>query len=507
MMKILAQLTVTFLSIGFTLLGAYVIYLYSAQTNVDEKIQIEGTEICTMMTRYPIKETSYFLEHSLLDEYKKRYPKLPYLELLGKIGHDLWQGIAFDSVDAKGRLVAFTEDNAKGPFLGRIFIWLLNQYHDMMSLGSFAKSHNKHLRIIEQYVPKTRLKSFPFGPYGVERWLEPSKQILTSVDFLLRFRHMLFQDLKQYLDKGSGSHRDIDFDGWLDEITTSFRRFDTHIARIENLLRLKKSYSREDRLPERSWVVISWGLAFILGVLLPMVLMALKFDDSAPRQFNIIVLLVTFGFLLSGGFILAKDLLLSPYVEDWTGYFAPLKTGMKHFEENEWKMVEYDYFPVNHFLADENIRKEHKELAKLLEEYRLAVMESNDCSKNIAEKLSKRFAILSSEFPSDTRSIATSHIDALALLDADLRNQIFGEVKKGKKNIIFMHRYPNKRVVFFGIKAPGSVKGWEESLSKMEQKYTEFVHHEDVQACLHVRNRVRDAARKILDFLDSMTGV
>ena len=73
MMKILAQLTVTFLSIGFTLLGAYVIYLYSAQTNADEKIQIEGTEICTMMTQYLIKETPYFLEHSLLDEYKKRY--------------------------------------------------------------------------------------------------------------------------------------------------------------------------------------------------------------------------------------------------------------------------------------------------------------------------------------------------------------------------------------------------------------------------------------------------
>jgi len=69
-----------------------------------------------------------------------------------------------------------------------------------------------------------------------------------------------------------------------------------------------------------------------------------------------------------------------------------------------------------------------------------------------------------------------------------------------------MHRYRNKRVVFFGTKAPSSVKGWEENLGKLEQKYVEFAKHEDVQTCLHVRKRVRDAARKILLFLESMTG-
>lgn len=267
MMEILAQLTVTFLSIGFTLLGAYLIYLYSAQTNADEKIQIERTEICTVMTQYPTEETPHFLEHSLLDEYKEKYPKLPYLDILDQIRHDLWQAIAFDSVDAKDRLVAFTKDNAKGQFLGRIFIWLMNQYHDMMSMGSFAKSHKKQFRIIEQYVPETQLESFPYGPFGVERWLVPSKQILTSVDFLLKFRRMFFQDLKQYLDERPASHRNIDFAGWLDEITANFKQFDTHIGRIEISLRSKKSYCKEVRLPNIRWIMLSWEIAFFSGVL------------------------------------------------------------------------------------------------------------------------------------------------------------------------------------------------------------------------------------------------
>jgi len=102
--------------------------------------------------------------------------------------------------------------------------------------------------------------------------------------------------------------------------------------------------------------------------------------------------------------------------------------------------------------------------------------------------------------------LATHHIDALALLETEFRHQFFDEVKKGMKNIIFMHRYCNKRVVFFGIIAPSSVNGWNDILSKIEQDYIKLAEYEDVQTCLCVRKRVKDAARKISHFLDSMTG-
>lgn len=237
-----------------------------------------------------------------------------------------------------------------------------------------------------------------------------------------------------------------------------------------------------------------------------MVLMAENLGDIAPRFLNLALLAATFIFLIAGGFLLAKNILISPDTEDGTRFFAPLKEEMKNFEENEWKMVEYNHFFVNHLLSDENITKKHKKFAALLDEYRLAAMESNDCSKKIAEILSKSYGIQSSQFPSDQRSIATHHIDALALLETEFRHQFFDVVKKGMRNIIFMHRYRNKRVVFSGINAPSSVNGWDDILSKIEQDYIKFAKYEDVQTCLHARKRVRDAARKISHFLDSMTG-
>ena len=82
----------------------------------------------------------------------------------------------------------------------------------------------------------------------------------------------------------------------------------------------------------------------------------------------------------------------------------------------------------------------------------------------------------------------------------------YKEVKKGTKGIIFLHRYRNKGVHFFGIKAPGDVKGWEETLSKIEQKLMVFSKHKDVQDCLFKRAQVRDASMKISHLLDSITG-
>lgn len=45
MIKTLPDIITPFLALGITLLIAYLIYLYSSQANIDEKIQLEGSEI------------------------------------------------------------------------------------------------------------------------------------------------------------------------------------------------------------------------------------------------------------------------------------------------------------------------------------------------------------------------------------------------------------------------------------------------------------------------------
>ena len=60
MIKILPQIVGTFLAIGCTFIAAYMIYIVSTQTSIDEKIQNEGALISSIFEDYPKRRNPFW---------------------------------------------------------------------------------------------------------------------------------------------------------------------------------------------------------------------------------------------------------------------------------------------------------------------------------------------------------------------------------------------------------------------------------------------------------------
>ena len=77
MIKTLPQIVATILTLEVSFVAAYVIYLFSYQSNIDKKVSIEGHKIAAELlkadiTGFPLR---FFPENSLLNRYRELYPK------------------------------------------------------------------------------------------------------------------------------------------------------------------------------------------------------------------------------------------------------------------------------------------------------------------------------------------------------------------------------------------------------------------------------------------------
>ena len=178
-MKTLPQIIATFLAVGATFIAAYLIYLYSAQANIDEKIQIKGIEISNLLKSAPTYRLRFWNPgFYLLKEYRKKYPKKSLVLLYHSIANDLSSAVNFDNTDAVQRLSSFEKGNLKGPVLGRIWLRLMENSMDYLAPPEVWWPSKGHL-LGGSSLPKSteQAELFPFGPLGVEKWSNDFKII------------------------------------------------------------------------------------------------------------------------------------------------------------------------------------------------------------------------------------------------------------------------------------------------------------------------------------------
>jgi len=514
-MDIFIQVVATLLSVGAAFIAAYLIYLFSAQSNVDQEIQVVGSQIAESLKKSTRTRIPFFDGYPLIKVYLEKHPDKTRVDALMSVAAQLLSASIFQQEEEKQKLFLFEKTNGKGPYIGRIFFWLMGEFIYELA-PEIAKAYPIGFsRRIDSFREK-RSELFPLGPLGVERWSEDCTAILNAMRFLLHHKEVFLKDIEGYI-----SGLDLESKNWwqqfewkeilkqLNGLVSDLRIQNEH---LRSLIRLKNNYSIYVRFPHAKRVIIFWLLSFLVGVLLPTLLIALKLEGIfGSARWHIgyvsITFALTFLFLSLGIIYVGKDILL-PYKlfskkEFLVRSALPLQKRLK--EDDKQEFAEYDYLLVNKALKEKFLTEE-KKLRKELEAYRQAVVDSNTCSREIARALSKALkeSKLLEKFKINSSSGGTS-LNLFDLLYRDRKKRFLSSIKHPNKNIIFEIRYFDRESVAIEIKLPKQEDEAKKIISDMEILSEKVLGKDWVKACLRKRDIVKRERKKLLRLLSKIT--
>jgi len=511
-MDTLVQVIATFLSVGAAFTAAYLIYLFSAQSNVDQEIQILGSQIAEALKKKSKVAIPCFDGEPLTKAYLEKHTDKTRLDALLGISSRLLSASLAQDHDAKQSLSLFQETNGKGPFEGRIFLWLLHEFvyelaPEVMRTRQVGFSRNVDL------VQVKRSELFPSGPIGAEQWAEDCTAILNALNFLLANKDAFIGDVEEYVNGVDPESKDWWRQFRWKEIVAQIGQLVSDLRaqneRLCSLTRLRKNYSISVRFPHAKKVIIFWLLSFLVGVLFPTITTALNLDcifASITKHYLAYVssvLGLAFLFLAIGVLYVKRDVFspdrLLAKEEFLVRTALPLEKQL--IEEDKQEFAEYDYLLINRALKEKFII-DKKKLAKQLKVYRDAVVDSNACSKQIVEPLSKKLKTskLLKKYQIQKSSGGTG-LNLFHLLYLDRRKRLLQSIKKTKGNLIFEIVCLRRSRTVMAIRQPSPENEKAEVLSEIEALSDDLLGSGQIKTCLGKRERAKKERKKLLKLL------
>ena len=513
MMKTLAQIVATFLSIGLTFFAAYLVYLFSSQANIDEKIQVKGYNVTSLLretSQKSYEKVPFFPGYYLLTQYEEWNPDKTHLDILNIIANHLYFAVFGEDTHEFRTLSSFEKGDTKRPFLGRVFLWLIQDYMDHITPGKIKSDRVKIYPPVDDMLLKRQLELFPSGPLEVERWSNNVTNSMRSIKDLFSRKKIFLSDLRKFTEelddnKSKDWYNRFDYDAWLDMVYKTLLKIEVENDHIQSLLSLKKTYSRESRLPHRGWITCLWALSFLCGVFLPLCIIGLKLENSLPSTFNISILLATFVFLIGGVFLLGKDMLSTNKKGFFLGSVLPLSKQLQDYKRGGFEHVDYEYDIVNRILDDKKKFKQDGEFVKILEEYQAAVVDSNRCSRKMAAMLIEalRQNDKLKRFKADPSS-GGKGICIVQLLNPSFREKFVTKMAKAQDTLCFSAWFSRFHRDVIKVKLPRNKHELKRVISEIDLIYDELSKTPEVKGCISKREQLKKIREKLLNYVNTL---
>lgn len=509
-MKLLPQIITSIIAIGSTFLAGYAVFLLSARANINEKIENCGSIIMGMFEDFPAKKNPHWwMEVTLLPKYVDICPDKDRLELINIIGFDLSSLTLFtksiDSEKHENRLMSFFDDSL--PYKGRVFFFLLYEYFekhiytkiDKYSGSVFGDNTEREKKISE------KSKLFPYGPFGVESWIEIFNKVLRSYKYLYQWKKLYLEDYELYLEQirdvdDMQIFKDFNHVAWLNSVNKAIIATENQVRKIEILLRHRNYYSVDQRLPRVWWIVFLLSISFTFGVLFPLGFSAYDVKNI-PHLINLMFILFAFIPIYMSIQICYKDIKSAKTKEMFSSYFSPLKRQLLSYDKENSDAISIKLELVNKIL---NMKKElglSRKSINSIQKYRSRSQKSSICSKSVADILINN--ILQSQILSKYKTSPHSGGTGLSL---------FGSLKAKGENInlkkktkyIFSAQYAYFSRNIFSFKTPSQDKNVNEISNELKRIYENVYNNNETLKCIQKRKELDRARKQILRLIENM---
>lgn len=287
----LAQLSATILAILLTAIIAYFVFLQdrSAQfrDGIDEAKFAIKDALIDLRTRWPWTLTMY-MPPEFNEKYRSKYATKSHTDLIYQAAADL----VFNNREMAETLLELRDQaQQRGPFPGRIYFWILTEAVTEITVGS-PDAHTK---------PEGVFPSSVQGP-GFEQWRSDFEKLQGTFQLLSDFQKNMTDDFKQYIaELPSDSSKEMFTKLYVNAVVDFFNKIEIVKAKLNELNKLEllmKAYSFSDRIHLWSLFILL-GLTTILGIILPLILLALPKEITSTVG---IVLLFTALISIGGSF-------------------------------------------------------------------------------------------------------------------------------------------------------------------------------------------------------------
>lgn len=298
----LAQITATILGILVVSVAAYFVFLQERTAQFDDKIEQEKITIreilLDMRANWPWTLALY-LPLEFEDSYRSGYPNKGKADLVFQAATDL---IFQRSAIEKALQKAADKDSFGGPWRGRAYFWTITQAITVLTVGA----------------PDTRTKPegvFPSsatGP-GFSQWRNEFDRLGSAIFLLGHAREQMMAELQKFFDALPADRRVAEADRLAHQSVQRFfsqtNMVKEKLTDIDKQVLLKRPYSFRDRVHTKSVLILS-GLSVLLGVFLPLLLLAWKMETTAIAATVILAsaFIATIGTLVQFGW----DVVASP---------------------------------------------------------------------------------------------------------------------------------------------------------------------------------------------------
>lgn len=511
-MGIIPQITTTFIALVLTLLAGYVVFLSTTRANIEGEIQVEGAKIVDELQRsatfeVPLPYTDIFL----LQHYQAKYPNLSGPTLPYRIVFDLQGRFLFDKESMKETLDIAAKGNAPGNLSGRITLWAVQQSVASLLPSRVPWPGHRSVRTFgdlpaSSQEPQEAL--FPFGPLGVDNWVRQFRIVQETMALVTSpiSRDIALGDLQEFLRDAPEFYKRFqgyNYGDWLVKMDSTLAALATSADRISSLLRLKDTFSITSRLPNLGWVLVLGILLSLVGLVVPLMILSLGLEKEVPSAVNLAIMPTMLIFILATIGVLALDITKSPdqqFAE--IRYFLPLRDQVLSDKGKKYAEITFSFDLVSGILSDADRLGLSKKEAKLLEEYRTAIKNSNFASERAAGELAIKMqssAILN-RHKAPPGSGGTS-LPVLGLLGTD--NKVLSSLKlQLGANIIIQAVRGHVTTDLLVLRIPEAQKGLEEIEEELGRIYETFRRDKSYEGLTKARAELDNVRQSVLKWLN-----
>ena len=327
----LAQMTATLLAVLLAAVTAYFVFLQDRGTQFDDQIETARLELrdrlLQLRTTWPQGVGMYF-PPDFRDTYRAQYSDKPDADFVMQAAIDfLFQNPPL--IEAVERVRP--HDSMPGPWQGRVYFVLLTEFVRVITVGSPDT----------RTTPERVFPSSEHGP-GFTQWRVAFGKLRRILELLASLRPAMKRDFHEFTSKlppelkPNAALSEEYYKNAVDDLFKVTEFVGTKVHDIEKLELSKGKYSFTARVNWRSTAALS-SLTFILGVVVPMVLLTLpKLADSPVMGISLLLatLVLLFGAIGQFGWDVAK----APEA-DWETYlsgryYVPLVEELKRQRAN-----------------------------------------------------------------------------------------------------------------------------------------------------------------------------
>lgn len=324
MNKSLPQITATFLSILLTFIAAYLIFILTEKSAIENDILLQGSEIFLIIQNPKINEyPSYILvpqafREKVSKKYSSQYPSELYKFQLIENDYLLSDLCANER---RGLIVQLNRDDnfCKTAFpdseLTSLFFFLVEQYFNYISPSEYfpGKLHEQKLSAFPDTL-KAKTNKFPLGLTEAEKWSDDYLVVYNEIHHLYKILKIISLDSGSFDDRyesyikniANPRHKkilhDFNYKDWLDDMYKTFTSLTQNNIKVQGLLKQKQQYNFRVRLPHITWIIGLSIFCFLGGIVLPIMLEI--FNRPLPRIWDatissvviLLIVLITYFF-------------------------------------------------------------------------------------------------------------------------------------------------------------------------------------------------------------------